>query len=133
MKKTYFARFHKNNKGQYEVSFPDLDPYAATFGDSLEEAITSAHDSLVGYLLTQEDFDEAVPAPSKDPSKFNISAPDLLVPVQVDLTVEREKEQNKLVKKTLTIPAFVNTLAKEADINFSATLTDALKTKLNIQ
>lgn len=131
--KLYFAKFHKNSKNQYEVTFPDLEPYAATFGDSLEEAIQSAHDSLAGYLLTQQDFNEETPAPTEDPNKFNITAPDFLVPVQVDLKLEREKEQNRLVKKTLTIPAFVNTLAKEADINFSATLTDALKSKLGIE
>ncbi|QNQ83654.1 type II toxin-antitoxin system HicB family antitoxin [Lactobacillus sp. PV037] len=129
----YFARFHKNSKKQYEVTFPDLEPYAATFGDSLEEALQSSHDSLTGYLLTQQDFNEKVPAPTKDPSKFDIVAPDFLVPVEVDLKLEREKEQNKLVKKTLTIPSFVNMLAKEANINFSATLTDALKAKLGIQ
>ena len=129
----YFAKIHKNDNNQYEVSFPDLEPYAATFGDNLEEALQSAHDSLAGFLLTQEDFDEKVPAPTKDPDKFKIIAPDFLVPVQVDLKLEREKEENKLVKKTLTIPAFINTLAKEADINFSATLTAALKAKLNLR
>ncbi|MBP2057172.1 putative RNase H-like HicB family nuclease [Lactobacillus colini] len=95
----YFAKFHKNVDNQYEVSFPDLEPYAATFGYTLEEAIQSAHDSLAGYLLTQEDFNEEVLAPTEDPDKFKITAPDFLVPVQVDLKLEREKEQNKLVKK----------------------------------
>lgn len=37
----YFAIFHKNDDGQYEVNFPDLEPYAATYGDTLEEAIKS--------------------------------------------------------------------------------------------
>lgn len=129
----YFAKFHKNSNNQYEVSFPDLEPYAATFGDTLEEAIQSAHDSLAGYLLTQQDFHEEVPVPTEDPNKFDIVTPDFLVPIQVNLKLEREKEENKLVKKTLTIPAFINTLAKEADINFSSTLTDALKAKLGIQ
>lgn len=129
----YFAVFHKNNDNQYEVSFPDLAPYAATYGDTLEEAIQSAHDSLTGYLLTQEDYHEAVPSPSADISKFNIQKPDFVVPVQVDLKLEREKEKNKLVKKTLTIPAFLNVKGKEAGLNFSAILSDAIKDKLGIQ
>lgn len=39
----YFAKLHKNN--QYEVTFPDLEPYAATYGDNLKEAIKNAHDA----------------------------------------------------------------------------------------
>ncbi|MDK6502401.1 type II toxin-antitoxin system HicB family antitoxin [Lactobacillus crispatus] len=129
----YFAIFHKNDDGQYEVNFPDLEPYAATYGDTLEEAIKSAHDSLTGFLLTQEDFHEDVPLPSTDVSKFDIKEPDFIVPVQVDLKLEREKEENKLVKKTLTIPAFLNIKGKEAGLNFSALLSEAIKSKLGIQ
>ena len=92
----YFAKFHKNKNNQYEVSFPDLEPNAATYGDTLEEALQSAHDSLTGYLLTQEDFDEEVPEPTDNPDKFNIVAPDFLVPVQVDLKLERKKNDMNL-------------------------------------
>ncbi|ALJ23655.1 antitoxin HicB [Lactobacillus gallinarum] len=95
----YFAKFHKNSDNQYEVSFPDLESYDATYGDTLEEAIQSAHDSLTGYLLTEEDFHEEVPTPTDDPEKFKLKEPNFLVPVQVDLQLEREKEENKLVKK----------------------------------
>lgn len=130
----YFAQFHKNKNNQYEVTFPDLAPNAATYGDSLDEALTSAHDSLTGYLLTCQDFHDKVPAPSA-PEKLqaNLSGHDFLVPIKVNLKLAREKEQNKLVKKTLTIPEFVNTLGKEAGINFSAVLTEAVKNKLGIE
>lgn len=129
----YFAIFHKNEDNQFEVSFPDLAPAAATFGDTLEEAITSAHDSLTGYLLTAEDFNESVPSPTDNPSSFKIKEPDFLMPIQVNLELERAKEQNKLVKKTLTIPEYLNIQAKEAGINFSQLLTEALEKKLKIQ
>jgi predicted RNase H-like HicB family nuclease len=124
----YFAKLHKNN--QYEVTFPDLEPYAATYGDNLKEAIKNAHDALTGYLLTSEDYHEKVNKPS-DPSKLKIGKNDFLTPVQVDLKLEREKEQNKLVKKSVTIPAFLNDLGKDHKINFSAVLTEALKKELN--
>lgn len=128
----YFEKFHKNSDNQYEVSFPDLEPYAATYGDTLEEATQSAHDSLTGYLLTEEDFHEEVPTPTDDPEKFKLKEPNFLVPVQVDLQLEREKEENKLVKKTLTIPSFLNIRGKEAGLNFLALLSEAIKTKLGI-
>lgn len=128
----YFAVFHKNKDNQYEVSFPDLDPYAATFGDTIEEALQSAHDSLTGYLLTAEDYDDEIPKATKEPLKFNIKSPDFLVPVEVNLKLEREKENNTLIKKTLTIPKYLNDLGSEAKINFSATLTNALKKELDM-
>lgn len=129
----YFAKFHKNENNQYEVTFPDLNPYAATFGDNLEEALQSAHDSLTGYLLTEEDANETVPKPTTNPEKFDINKPDFLVPVKIDLKLEREKEENKLVKKTLTIPAFLNIRGQEAGLNFSALLSEAIKKKLQIE
>ncbi|WP_338934645.1 type II toxin-antitoxin system HicB family antitoxin [Lactobacillus helveticus] len=128
----YFEKFHKNSDNQYEVSFPDLEPYAATYGDTLEEAIQSAHDSLTGYLLTEEDFHEEVPTPTDDPEKFKLKEPNFLVPVQVDLQLEREKEENKLVKKTLTIPSFFKHRGKRSWIKFLALLSEAIKTKLSI-
>lgn len=128
----YFAVFHKNKDNQYEVSFPDLDPYAATFGDTIEEALQSAHDSLTGYLLTAEDYDDEILKATKEPLKFNIKSPDFLVPVEVNLKLEREKENNTLIKKTLTIPKYLNDLGSEAKINFSATLTNALKKELDM-
>lgn len=62
---------------------------------------------------------------------MKIGKNDFLTPVQVDLKLEREKEQNKLVKKSVTIPAFLNDLGKDHKINFSAVLTEALKKELN--
>lgn len=69
-------------------------PAAATFGDTLEEAIESAHDSLTGYLLTAEDYNEVVTAPTNNPSIFKIQGSDIIVPVEVNLEFERIKEQN---------------------------------------
>ena len=42
------------------------------------------------------------------------------------------KKQQKPVKKTLSIPAWLNEAAEEAHVNFSGVLQDALKAKLNI-
>lgn len=89
----YFATFHQNNQNQYEVNFSDLEPYAATYGDTLEEALQSAHDSLVGYLLTAEDFNETVPRPTIDPTQLNVKLkyPDFIMPVEVNLKLERKR------------------------------------------
>lgn len=39
----YFEKFHKNSDNQYEVSFPDLEPYAATYGDTLVSIVHMIH------------------------------------------------------------------------------------------
>jgi hypothetical protein len=44
----------------------------------------------------------------------------------------REKIVNKTVKKTLTLPSWLNIEAERCGINFSQTLQDALKQKLNV-
>ncbi|NRN97019.1 hypothetical protein [Lactobacillus helveticus] len=64
-----------------------------------------------------------------DPEKFKLKEPNFLVPVQVDLQLEREKEENKLVKKTLTIPSFFKHPGKRSWIKFLALLSEAIKTK----
>lgn len=130
MKYLYFAIFKQNNNKQYEVSFPDLDPHAATFGNNLSDALHMAKDSLEGYLLTAEDFDEPLPQAS-EPSKIFVNKDDLLIPIEVDTAIARSREENRSVKKTLTIPKYLNDLGIENKINFSATLTEALKEKLD--
>jgi len=44
----------------------------------------------------------------------------------------REKQHKKFVKKTLSIPSWINAQAEYAGINFSQTLQEALLEKLNI-
>lgn len=81
--------------------------------------------------MTQEDYHESIPHPS-DPENIEYDKNDLLIPIETDTTVERAKEENELVKKTLVIPQYVNNMAQAQNINFSATLTRALKQELNL-
>ena len=129
MKYLYYAIFTKNSDGIYEVSFQDLNPYAATFGSDMSEALQSAHDSLTGFILTAEDFKDSFNLPS-EPESIKLPKGALLIPIEVDTEFEREKEQNTLIKKTLTIPKYLNDLGVNLGINFSETLTNALKQKL---
>jgi predicted RNase H-like HicB family nuclease len=131
MKYLYFAVFTRNKDNQYEVVFPDLAPNAATFGEDLSDALHMAHDALEGYLLTAEDFKETLPGPSSQ-SAITVKKSELLVPIEVDTKIAREREENKSIKKTLTIPKYLNDMGNESGINFSATLTEALKQKLGV-
>ena len=100
----YPACFFKEDNG-YSVIFPDLN-YLATQGDTLEDAVAMAVDCLAGYLYTATNM------------------------VSVDVKAYAKEHFDKSVRKTLTIPAWLNTAAQEEGINFSKTLQEALMSKL---
>ncbi len=137
MLSVYPACFYKEKEGGYSVIFPDLD-HLATCGDNLHEAVTMAVDCLAGYLydLTQEGGD--APAPS-DISEIDLNTEydeyesAFVNLVSVDVEEYARKHFEKSVKKTLTIPAWLNDLAVKNHVNFSQTLQQALKEQLNVK
>ena len=135
----YPACFYKKENG-YSVIFPDLD-YLSTCGENLEEAMSMAIDCLAGRLLWLKEDKEPVPAPSAlkavDPAavakELEFEPGECFVNiVTVDAEEYAKKHFDKAVKKTLTIPAWLNTAAMEQGINFSKVLQDALKKQLNL-
>ena len=137
----YPACFYKEDDG-YSVIFPDLN-YLATQGDSFEEAMEMAVECLAGYLYTAQRDGEDVPAPSKlgdiDPVAVSKELdPDMPVGecivnlVSVDVAEYAKKHFEKSVKKTLSIPAWLNDAAVAQGINFSRVLQQALKEQLHL-
>lgn len=126
----------------YSVVFPDLN-FLATQGDTFEEAMEMAVDCLAGYLYTSKLDGESVPGPSKlsdiDPDAVAKELDPDASPcesfvnmVTVDVLEYAKTHFDKSVKKTLTIPAWLNAAALEQNINFSQVLQDALKARLHI-
>lgn len=139
MLSTYPACFFQETDG-YSVIFPDLN-WLATCGDTLEEAFFMATDCLAGYLYTCQREGETCPAPSSmDAFDLTAIARELEIPdaqgfinmVSVDVAEYARLHFEKSVKKTLTIPAWLNNAALEQNINFSQVLQDALKQKLHM-
>lgn len=135
----YPACFYREEDG-YSVIFPDLN-YLATQGDSLEDAMEMAVDCLAGYLYSCKVDSSAIPSPSKltDIEPIAVSkqiSPDEAVGeafvnmVSVDVEAYAKAHFQKSVRKTLTIPAWLNTAALEQGINFSQTLQEALLSKV---
>ena len=137
----YPACFYKEDDG-YSVIFPDLN-YLATQGDSFEDAMEMAVECLASYLYIAQREGEDVPAPS---SLVNIDPvavakeldPDLPVGeaivnlVSVDVAEYAKKHFEKSVKKTLSIPAWLNEAAVAQGVNFSQVLQRALKEQLHM-
>ena len=140
MLSAYPACFIKEENG-YSVIFPDLNDLA-TCGNTLDEALKMAVDCLAGYLYWLQKDGESFPkvsAPNeinltKITEELEISSESAFVNiVTVDVAAYAKTHFEKSVKKTLTIPAWLNTAALEQNINFSQVLQEALISKLHLQ
>lgn len=125
----YPALFSREDLG-YSVIFPDLDG-CATSAQTLEEALEMAQDALCLMLYDKEERKEPIPEAS-DISKLTCSEGNFWTLIECDTLEYRKYFDSKAVKKTLSIPAWLNTMAEREDINFSATLQRALKAELGI-
>lgn len=127
MNKLYYpAIFHPEEIG-YSVTVPDLDGCFSE-GDTLEEAMEMTADAI-GLCL--EEYSGEFPTPS-DPASVRPEAGDFVSLVPFDLWAYRKKHDTRAVKKTLTIPSWLNAAAEEQHINFSSVLQTALKEQLHI-
>jgi len=115
--------------GMYDVYSPDFD--RNTQGKGLADALEMAEDMMSLMGVVYEDDGEAWPEPSSLES-VEIKGGQLKTLVAVDFEAYRRKNSLRAVKKTLSIPSWLNTEAEEAGVNFSATLQEALKAKLGI-
>jgi hypothetical protein len=98
----------------------------------MADAIYMAHDVLNLTLYDLEQDKKHIPQASK-PQDIKITGEQFVSVVAVDTETYRRFYENKSVKKTLTIPMWLNERAEQANINFSGTLQEALKARLHIQ
>lgn len=136
----YPAIFFKEKPKGYSVLFPDLN-HLATCGEDEEEAMEMAIDCLAGYLYTSWMDNETVPEPSKLKEidleyylkECEADEKDTYITL-VSVNVEEYAKLHfcKSVRKTLTIPEWMDKEARKAKINFSKTLQEALLQKLNL-
>ena len=131
MKYTYTAIFTPEKNGLYSVTFPDLQG-CYTSGNDMAEAIYMAQDVLCLTLYDMEQDKKFIPIASK-PQDIKITENQFTSVIVVDTETYRRYYENKSVKKTLTIPMWLNERAERANINFSGTLQEALKVQLHIQ
>ncbi len=129
MKYAYPAVFTPLEDGGYDVAVPDL-PGCGTCGDDLADAIFMAEDAVSMWLWDAEN--DCAPIPSAQPPA-PVEVPCFISYVYADTDAYRRKHDNRAVKKTLTIPSWLNAQAEQAGVNFSSVLQDALKERLGIQ
>lgn len=116
----------KKKKDSFWIHFPDI-PNCQPHGDSLSEVIESAQEILSAYLLTTIAEKKEIVPPS---DIYTLSTPRNCFSTLISCEINQEKA-TKSVKKTLTIPAWLNDQAIAKEINFSKTLQDALIKKIS--
>ena len=137
----YPACFIKEEDGYngYSVVFPDLNNLA-TCGKDENEAMAMAIDCLAGYIWWLKNDGDPIPSPSsiKDISIEKVmeelegdpNDEGYVTMVSVDVEEYASLHFEKSVKKTLTIPAWLNIAAQKKNINFSQVLKEALIAKV---
>lgn len=119
----YPAIFHPEEVG-YSVIIPDIEG-CFTQGETMDEAVTMAQDAI-GLMLEDQ---KVCPKPSL-PSALTVDPGDFVAMVPFDMA--EYKKKFKPVKKTLSIPGWLNDAAEAAHINFSGVLQEGLKSELGL-
>ena len=125
---TYAAVFTAEEDGGYSVRFPQLDG-CYTQGDSLEEARQMAIEAMSLHLYGMEQDGEPIPEANL---AITTEEGELAIVITAWMTPFRDEMENRAVKKTLTIPAWLNDAAERRKVNYSQILQSALKDYLGI-
>ena len=127
----YPAVFHEQESG-YWVEFPDL-PGCLTEGRTDVEAVKMAQDALALYLdKAGEETERIINQPSRLRKVVKDYPDDLVMLVGCDPRQYYRRNHSKAVKKTLTIPEWLNDEAERKNINFSQVLQEAIIDKLGL-
>ena len=135
----YPACFFREDNG-YSVVFPDLN-WLATYGETENEAMNMAVDCLAGYLFTEKLEGNKLPAPTpleqvdpycEDTDEEDRKTERFVNMVSVDVEAYAALHFNKAVKRTVSIPQWLNNRAIAKKVNVSKLLQQALIKELNV-
>ncbi|WP_235018479.1 type II toxin-antitoxin system HicB family antitoxin [Pediococcus acidilactici] len=115
-----------NDDGHYYVVTSPNIKGMVTQGDTLEDAVYWAEDAIGTMLDGEKSYPKV-----QDPSNWKLNKNDRLVYITVDMS-KWLKKNSKTVKKTITVPEYLNEMAKEQNINVSRVASEALKRELRI-
>ena len=130
MKNTYvYPAIISMDDDGISVEFPDL-PGCVSCADTTEEAAKNANEALRLHLWGLEKDNDNIPKPS-DIKDLRLEKNQIPLLVEVFMPPVRERLNNRFVKKTLSLPAWLNAEAEAKGINFSQILQSAIKQHLD--
>lgn len=124
-----------DKKNTVLIEVPDLELMTEGFGTA--DAMLMARDAIGVNIITRQDRDEDIPDPS-DISQINVEkgifageGKSYISLVDLDIDEYRRREDNRTVRRNVTLPNWLNQKAEKAHINVSGVLQEALKQKLS--
>ena len=129
-KYVYPAIFTREDEGGYSIHFPDIEG-CYTQGENMQDGLIMANDVLCLMLYDFEEENKTIPEAS-DPLSIKVDENSFVSLVYCDTIEYKKFYDNKAIKKTLTLPAWLNSVAEKEGINFSQVLQSALKERLQV-
>ena len=127
-KLAYPAIFTRDERKEcYHVKFIDFE--CSAVGETIADAMFVAREAMEQHLAFSRNF----PSVTINIKDIKLEEKQFISFIEVDMLKFYKKYNNKAVKKTLTIPKWLNELAEENGINFSQVLQEALKEELKIE
>lgn len=123
---TYGAIFTKEDEG-YSIEIPDIDG-AFTCADTLEEGIEMSQEVIAGMLYGAKEYPEM-----KIINKKTLKNNQEVIYINVFLPYQFAKTKEVYKNKMVTLPTWLEYIAKQKNINFSRVLQEGLKKELNIK
>ena len=132
MKYVYPVCIYPGDVSGYTVVVPDL-PGCVTEGDTISDALEKAIDAASGWVLDELE-DGKKPPEASAPEQITADEYEggMVSIVMLDIDAYAEKYGSKAVRKNCTIPAWLNTAAEKAHLNFSQVLQAGLQERLNL-
>lgn len=125
----YPALFHKEGEDGFYITFPDL-PECMTQGNDMQQAYEMAVDALGLAITNREQQKQKIPVPSS-PYTITVAEDEFCVVIEFDMLAYKKRTNSRAVKKTLSIPEWLNEEAIALGINFSQVLQEALIQKID--
>jgi len=118
------AFFYYDDDG-ISIEFPDL-PGCLPCAQTSEEAFRNAKEALGLHLFGMEQDGDVIPEPTPV-KELRPEDGAVIALIEVFMPSVRDRINNKVVKKTLTLPSWLNREAEAAHVNFSLVLQEGLK------
>ena len=113
----------------YTVVFPDI-LGCITEGDSLPEVIEMAREALAGCICSMQQRNETIPAAS--PLEAVHCNDGFVSLIDLDMFEYKRKVESRAVRRTMSLPSWLDAMAQDEGLNFSQTIQDALKERLGV-
>lgn len=120
----YPAIFHSNDDGSFTITYPDL-PGCISEGKSLGNAMYMAQSALTQWIEYLTDKKLEIP-PASDMNCIKPAPGEFINLIRADI------KDGRAVKRTVSIPKWMDDRVAESGLSLSRVLQDALKERLNV-